>query len=85
MDSSYVQKLKTNNYSIGSFDYYQKLSKELIKKNSNLTFEERQKRFLERTGANKEKLTEIKKLLPNAYICNLDGKVIIGNNKEEII
>jgi hypothetical protein len=28
---------------------------------------------------NQEILNEIKKILPNCYICNLDGKVIVGN------
>ena len=40
MENNYVEKFKTENYSIGSFDFYQDLSKELIKNNSNLTSEE---------------------------------------------
>jgi len=40
MENNYVEKLKTENYSIGSFDFYQELSKNLIKNNSNLTDEE---------------------------------------------
>ena len=30
---------------------------------------------------NKKSLEYIKKRLPDCYICNLDGKVIIGNKK----
>lgn len=30
---------------------------------------------------NKKSLEYIKKRLPDCYICNLDGKVIIGNEK----
>ena len=40
MENKYVEKLKTGDYSIGSFDFYQELSKDLVKTNSNLTDEE---------------------------------------------
>ena len=40
MENNYVEKLNTENYSIGSFDIYQELSKKLIKTNSNLNDEE---------------------------------------------
>lgn len=40
MNSSYIEKFKTKNFTIGSFDSYQYLSKELMKRNFNLSDEE---------------------------------------------
>ena len=40
MNKNFISKLETKNYLIGSFDAYQDKSKELIKRNSNLSDEE---------------------------------------------